>query len=147
MKKKKKKKHHKIKLSREGTEFCISLGSCPMWRKCRARGCSNIKGKEERAERTYQLMSLSWYGKLWATVERGNITNHFNGLFCTILLILMDLELVFKDGSLNQKLKVLSGIAAFHYRNSLWRQERYPVEICELILKWNVLKAIWNREW
>lgn len=50
-------------------------------------------------------------------LERGNIVNYFNGLFCTTLLILMDLEPIFKGKSLNHKLRV-TGIAAFYSRNS-----------------------------
>lgn len=56
-------------------------------------------------------------------LERGNIINYFNGLFCTMLLILMDLEPIFKVKSLNHKLGV-TGIAAFYSRihNKLKRE-------------------------
>ena len=64
-------------------------------------------------------MSVSWCGNLQAALERGNIINYFNGLFCTILLILMDLEPIFKGKSLNHKLRVATGIAAFYNRNLL----------------------------
>lgn len=65
---------------------------------------------------TCQMMLVSWYKNLRPTLERGNIINYFNDLVCTILLILMNLKSIFKGKSLNHKLRVVTGIAAF-YKN------------------------------
>lgn len=62
------------------------------------------------------MISVSWCENLRATLERGNTINYFNDLVGTILLILMDLKPIFKGKSLNHKLRVVTGIAAF-YKN------------------------------
>lgn len=61
-------------------------------------------------------MLVSWCEDLRATFESGNIINYFNALVCTLLLILMNLKSIFKGNSLNHKLRVVTGIAAF-YKN------------------------------
>lgn len=76
-------------------------------------------------------MLVSWCENLKATFERGNIINYFNDLVCTILLILMNLKSIFKGKSLNHKLRVVTGIAAFYKICNKLPREIY-VETCEM---------------